>query len=1015
MPFWSGTMKANHTASILLFFLGVLPAAGLAQGTVRGTVLDSVTNEPLIGANVFVPGTALGGVTDREGAYRLAGLPEGRVNLKFSYIGYMSREVEITTTADATTPLNIRLVPDVIEGTEVVVTGQQRGQMAAINQQLTSQTIVNVISEEKIKELPDANAAEAIGRLPGVSLLRSGGEANKVILRGMGDKFTTVTVDGVKIPPTDADARGVDLSTISQGSLAGVELFKALTPDKDADAIGGTINLVTRRAPDERLLRLDVIGSYNQLMNAYDQYNLLLRYGERFFDNLLGVQVIGNAEQRNRSNERTNIDYNQNLRGGQDYEISDLLLEFTDEIRKRYGGSLLFDYATSDGGSIKFNTNYSRTDRSYLFSTRNYPFGTGLRVSYSARDREQEIATLNSSLQGQNYIWDLTLTWGASFAQSKGEFPYDYAIDFIEPSIVDNGVTVAGMLPGMPSLKSSPQSLIPYAVNNFQAAYLNNAYYRSQNNLDKERTIFLNLARNYSISRDLGGEVKIGGKYKIKNRTKETGQYYSPYYLGYWRAFTGGPGTASQRKNFTGTWFEPFYRRFQMDASARNPFALYFLDPDPASRNLYDTYALEPIVNRDALRLWYELNKNGMDSLGRSLEYYNDPSVSADYYDVTERVVSGYLMNTLSFGQSATFIAGLRVETEANDYGSRFSPSGLGGFPIPSGGISDTTASYSETIWLPNFQLLVRPTDFMNVRLAAYRAIARPDFNLRLEKFVSQGGGGSVSLLLGNSQLKTAKAWNYEINTSFFGSTFGLISVSAYYKEITDLFHVLNNAVTIGNSAIDLLGISWRSPHTGAYGLTAPYNSPQPTKVWGFEFEHQMDFKFLPGFLQNFVLSYNASVVRSQTTIVATDTFTVYVRQPTGFPPPFDSLTVPITNNKIVERSQSLEGQPEFFANISFGYDIGGFSIRLSMFHQSEYNLSFSASGLSDQVINSYTRWDLAAKQQITDNIAVMLSLNNLTNIDERNSIYNRSTGWKLLNTSENYGMTADLGVRVTL
>lgn len=997
-----------------LLILCSIPAALFAQGVLRGSVVDSLTKETLIGANVYFDRTAIGGTTDREGQFRIPSIPPGEYRLKVSYIGYRARDLSVRIAQGDNGPLRITLLPDAVEGEEVVVTAQMRGQTEAINRQLSSNTIVSVVSEERIKELPDANAAEAIGRLPGVSLLRSGGEANKVILRGMSDKFTTVTIDGVKIPPTDADARGVDLSTISQGSLSGVELYKALTPDRDADAIGGTINLVTRKAPDERLLRLDAKGSYNKLMDDYSQYDLALRYGERFFDNQLGVQILGNAERRNRSSERFNLDYNQNVSGGQDYEINDLLLEFTDEIRTRYGGSLFLDLATGDGGTIKFNNTYNLTERSHLFSTRNYPYGTGLRVSYTAREREQEISTFNGSLQGQNFLWGLTETWGASFAQSKAEYPYDYAIDFIEPSIIDNGVTVAGMAPGVPSLRSSPERLIPYALNNFQAAYLNNAYYRSESNLDKERTVFLDLAKAYAPSESFSGEFKIGGKYRVKDRSKESGQLYSPYYLGYWRAFTAPPGAVPVRKDFTGTWFEPFYRRFQLDGSARNPFALDFLDPTPGSRKLFDTYALEPIVNRDALRKWYELNQYGVDSLGRSLEYYDDPSVQADYYDVTERVAAGYLMNTLSFGQTATFIAGLRVESEVNDYGSRYSPSGLGGFPIPSGGISDTTATYSATFWLPNFQLLVRPTEFMNVRLAAYRALARPDFNLRLEKFVSQGGGGTVSLLLGNSQLKTATAWNYEVNTSFFGNTFGLITASAYYKEINDLFHMLNNASTTGNSIIDALGIAWRSPHTGAYSLTAPYNSPKPTKVWGFELEHQMDFRFLPGFLKNFVLSWNASLVRSETYIVATDTFSVWTKRATGFPPPFDSISVQVIDNKIVERRQKLEGQPEFYANVAFGYDIGGFSIRLSMFHQAEYNQSFSASGLADQVINSYTRWDLALKQEFSEHVAVMLTLGNLTNIDESNSIYNRRTGWKLINTSENYGMTADLGVRLT-
>ncbi len=994
----------------------MIPCAAFAQGIVRGVISDSTSSDELVGANVLVQGTALGTATDIYGKFRLTHVPAGRQTLRVAYIGYKTREVSIVVPDDGEIVLNIRLEPDVIEGEEVIVTAQMRGQQAAINQQVNANTIVNVISEEKIKELPDANAAEAIGRLPGVSILRSGGEANKVILRGMSDKFTSFTIDGIKIPPTDADERGVDLSTISQGSLSGVELYKALTPDKDGDAIGGSINLVTRKAPSERMIRLDAKGAYNYLMDAYDQYDFSGRYGERFFDDLLGIQMTGNLERRVRSNERINLDYNQALRNGQDYEINDFRVEFTDEIRKRVGGGLLLDINTPDSGTIKFNGIYNRTDRSYLLSTRNYPFGTGRQVTYTARDREQAIDIFNSSLQGQNFLAGLEFKWGFSFAQSESEDPYDYSVDFNEPSRQQGDSTVSGMRQNMPSIRSNPELFTPFALNNFQAAGINNAYYRTEMNRDKEKTAFLDVARTYTLGNTFSGEVKLGGKYKHKNRFKERGELYAPYYLGYWRDFTRLPDGTIQKKDFVGTWFEPFYRRFLLDRGARNSFLLDFLDPSPASRDLYGKYRLNPIVNRDALRLWYELNKNGVDSIGRSNEYYYNPEVSTDFYDVVERVTSAYVMNTLGFGQDVTLIAGLRVEREDNDYSSKYTPGGLGGFPIPSGPIRDTTATHAETNWLPNFHLTMRPTDFLNVRLAAYKALARPDFNFRLEKYVSSGASGTVYLKLGNSNLRTAKAWNYEVNTSFFGNSIGLISVSAFYKRIDDMYHVLDSAFTIGNKILDTLGVSRRTPVTGTYGLIVPYNSNKPTKVWGFEFEHQMNFNFLPGFLKNFVLSYNASIVRSETFTIATDTFGVNVRvwNP-GFPPPYDSITVRITNNKIVEKKQRLEGQPEFYANIALGYDLGDLSVRVSMFHQSEYNLSFSASGINDQVINAFTRWDLAMKYQFTDNIAVLLNVNNLTNIDDSNSIYNRQTGWKILNTSEKFGLTGDLGVRITL
>ncbi|HPI28276.1 MAG TPA: carboxypeptidase-like regulatory domain-containing protein, partial [Candidatus Marinimicrobia bacterium] len=340
--------------------------------TVRGVVTDSLTSKTLVGANVFLVGTALGSATDIEGNYRIESVPAGNYILRVTYIGYKNKEYNVVVPEDGTVIQDVKLSPDVIRGQEVIVRGQAIGQAAAINQQITSATIINVVSEEKIQELPDANAAEAIGRLPGVSVLRSGGEANKVVLRGLSDKYSAITIDGVRIASTDVDARGVDLSVISQGSLAGIELHKALTSDKDADAIAGAVNLVTKKAPEKRLLRLDSKGSYNSLENSADQYDFNFRYGERFWHNLLGVQITANAEKRIRSREYYDVDYNKNLNNWTDWEISDLALYYTDEIRKRQGAGLMLDFSTPDGGVIRFNNIYNFTERDYTEYYRSY-------------------------------------------------------------------------------------------------------------------------------------------------------------------------------------------------------------------------------------------------------------------------------------------------------------------------------------------------------------------------------------------------------------------------------------------------------------------------------------------------------------------------------------------------------------------------------------------------------------------------------------------------------------------
>jgi TonB-dependent receptor len=369
-------------------------------------------------------------------------------------------------------------------------------------------------------------------------------------------------------------------------------------------------------------------------------------------------------------------------------------------------------------------------------------------------------------------------------------------------------------------------------------------------------------------------------------------------------------------------------------------------------------------------------------------------------------------MNTLNIGQDITFIAGLRVESENNHYNNKYSKTDLSGFPVPLDRTRDTTADYSETIYLPNFQVKIKATDFLNVRLAAYRALARPDFNMRLNTYFAwrpSDVGSNKQLILGNPILKTAKAWNFEVNTSFYGNDIGLISLSAFYKEIKDMYHMLNQINTDGNVLLERLGLEAKTIHKGTYQLTVPYNSPKPSKVWGMEFEHQINFTFLPGWLQNFVLSYNFSAVRSETWLIGNKTDTTYVTQP-GIPWP-----KPVYSQHAVDNKQQLEEQPEFYGNISLGYDIDGFSARISMFHQSEYNIAFSSTGRSDNVRGAYTRFDLALKQKVSDILSFQLNVNNLTNIQEDNFLEDRVNGYRVLRSSELYGLSAELGVRVDL
>lgn len=1001
--------------SKLLFFVLITTSIVSAQGTLRGTVIDSLTNDPLIGANVFIEGTALGSATDLEGEYRIARVPKGTYKLKVSYIGYLPKTVDVEISDNMTTQISVSLVPDIIEGEVVIITAQALGQAAAINQQLTSNTIINVVSEEKIKELPDANAAEAIGRLPGVSLQRSGGEANRVVLRGLSDRFTSITVDGVRIASTDADTRGVDLSTISQGSLSGIELFKALTSDMDADAIAGSVNLVTKKAPQVRTIRADIKGAYGQLNKNLGQYDFSLRYGERFFDNLLGIQLAGNIEQRDRSSEDFRYGWNTNTFVNQynerDYRLNYFDVIFTDEIRKRNGLSILFDFDTPDGGTIKLNSIFNETSRDFIEYSRQYRTdGNSDSPVYAARDREQEISTFNSTLSGKNFLIGFELDWSISFAQSKAGYPFDYSVDFQEPSSSDpnTGQQISGMRNIPLSLLHGPaDSLAQYAFNNFNIGFMYSAYNRKEDNLEKDKSIILNIKRDYSIDNQISGTLKFGGKYKDKTRYRSRSEVYAPYYLNGTREYLKLDDGSIVRK----PWFNEFYRTANL-VWTRN----FIKDPVnniADERMVDDRFRLYPMIDRDYMRQFWERNKNGTTQTGNAPEYYPNHETDALYYDISESVFAGYLMNTLNFGQKVTLITGMRLEREDNFYKSRYSRGTLSGFPEMKGTLRDTTATHVENIWLPNFQLAIKTTDWMNVRLAVYKALARPNFNSRLENFVARNQStffGNSGITLGNPDLKTAQAWNYEINTSFFSNTIGLFTVSAFYKNVKDMYQLINGVLfEKGNKIWEQLGIKYQNPIEGTYELTYPYNSDKPTKVWGFEVEHQTNLRFLPGLLKNIVLSYNFSIVRSET----------YV--PTSYFQ-FDTVAIPTPPFRRIDRrtvldevKQKLSGQPEFFGNFAVGYDIDGFSGRVSFFYQGRQNNTFSNDSQSDGVIDEFFRIDVALKQKITDNISLLLNVNNLNSINETRSRLNRIYGWDLMNASETYGLTADLGVRVDL
>ena len=235
---------------LLMAFCMILPFMAYG-GTVSGRVTESGSDDALPGANVLVWGTRLSAVTDRGGRFRIQGISEGVQHLEVSYIGYYTRKVEIRISGAGTVVEPIALNVNPIALSTMVIEGLRQRQMQALNQQKTAENIKNVVAADLIGRFPDPNTAEAIQRIPGVSVRRDQGEGRLVQVRGTEARLTSVMINGDQLPSPEGEIRSVALDVIPADQIATIELNKALTPDMDADGIGGAINLVTRKALEQ--------------------------------------------------------------------------------------------------------------------------------------------------------------------------------------------------------------------------------------------------------------------------------------------------------------------------------------------------------------------------------------------------------------------------------------------------------------------------------------------------------------------------------------------------------------------------------------------------------------------------------------------------------------------------------------------------------------------------------------------------------------------------------------------
>lgn len=265
-------------------------SAASAQGTIAGTVVDDNAGLTITGALVRIPALNRETLTDRTGRFLLPSVPEGRHTVTVRYLGYapVSREVDVTR--GATVRLELRISPARTELGALVITETRSGQAAALAQQQNAPNVTNVIAADQIGRFPDANIGDALKRVPGFTVALDQGEARFGSIRGTEPRFNTVMVNGERVPSAEAEVREVQLDLIPADMVQAIEVSKTLTPEMDADAIGGAVNVVTRAAPAGFRLNTTVGSGYNFIRDQPVLVGSAVA-GNRFFSDRLGVIV----------------------------------------------------------------------------------------------------------------------------------------------------------------------------------------------------------------------------------------------------------------------------------------------------------------------------------------------------------------------------------------------------------------------------------------------------------------------------------------------------------------------------------------------------------------------------------------------------------------------------------------------------------------------------------------------------------------------------------------------------
>lgn len=748
LNFFKKSCRFNKTC-LALVIAGIAVQAA-ADGRIEGQIKATEQGIALQGAKVRIKELKREAVSQRDGRFVFQDVKPGEYTLETSYIGADNISRTIIVKDLTTTRANFKLqgVSGLVEN--VIVIGQAAGMNKSLNKQRSADNIITAVSADAIGQFPDTNVSESLQRLPGLSIERDQGEGRYVRVRGMSPDYNAVTINGVGVPGPDADRRAVALDVIPSDLLENLTVTKSLTPDMDANSLGGSIDVQSLSAFDRDgfFYQLTAEGSFDENTEEYSP-KVAATASNQFSlgngDNNLGVAFGVSSFKREFGSD------NVETGGAWDFEEGEARLEEMEQrdyriTRERSGLTLNLDYKPSEDTDWYWRNLYSEYTDAEIRLANVIEFEDAIsagetvaaEVQRELKDRTETQKILSTSLGGQTRLDKWTLDYRVAYSKSSEDEPQNIAgaVFKIDDDVIADGVFDVSFSNNKKIHLSAPAEFYQSASYKLDEVELG-----STNTNDESTAVNMDFTRELDLGSN-AAQLKFGAKHQARSKDNDLAVWTSDDFVG-----------DTSLSAFSGEAVDYKFGQFGNQINAR---------------------AVKAAIG--------ELEDDTVES-------------SIGDYDITEDTSAAYIMGRVDINDWRV-LTGVRYEN--TDFSAD-------GFSYNSEDDAITTQSFknSDDYFLPALHVRYTIDDKTQVRAAWTNSVVRPGFAQLSPGRLIEEDDGDVEAEFGNPELKSLESSNIDLGIEHYPGVASVLSAFVFYKDIDNFAYQTDVGGSVGYEEFD--------------------------------------------------------------------------------------------------------------------------------------------------------------------------------------------------------------------